>query len=158
MTRISPKDVPFNSTPSRQPLARIVNGQHAMINQFPYQVSIRSISGTSSSLCGGSVISNQFILTAAHCTKGYARFEIGFGSTLLAAPVIKMNAFTKVEHPDFNSVTLSNVNILKLKLLSQIIGKLSGHCFDPTAVADPIQQQHQRNSVAEKVSSIRALY
>lgn len=115
--QISPKDIPLDSTQLVQPQGRIVNGHHAAGNQFTYHVSIRSISGSSASLCGGSIISNQFILTAAHCTKGYSRFEIGFGSNLLLTPLIKMNAITKIEHPDFNSELLNNVNILKQKPL-----------------------------------------
>ncbi|XP_013110304.1 chymotrypsin-1 [Stomoxys calcitrans] len=50
---------------SRPPLrGRIVGGSNAREGQFAYQVSLR-LDG--SHLCGGSVISADYILTAAHC-------------------------------------------------------------------------------------------
>lgn len=43
---------------------RIVGGADATPGQFPYQVSLRI---KDSHTCGGSIIDNQWILTAAHC-------------------------------------------------------------------------------------------
>ncbi|XP_053696258.1 chymotrypsin-like [Sabethes cyaneus] len=52
-------------TPSR----RIIFGEEATPGQFPYQIALLSdfIAGTG--LCGGSVLTNNFILTAAHCVQ-----------------------------------------------------------------------------------------
>lgn len=44
--------------------ARIINGATITINAAPYQVSVR-LSGNH--FCGGSIISRNVILTAAHC-------------------------------------------------------------------------------------------
>jgi hypothetical protein len=109
--QISPKDVPFFSSPAtdRRGQGRIVNGNAAALLQFPYQVSIRSISKSTASICGGSIISKEFILTAAHCTKGYLSFEIGFGTNLLSGPLFRVTAFNRFEHPKFNENLLSNV-------------------------------------------------
>lgn len=48
---------------------RIYGGQEAAIGQFKYQVSLRLAppGAVSRHLCGGSIITARFILTAAHC-------------------------------------------------------------------------------------------
>uniref|UniRef100_A0A1A9UT38 Peptidase S1 domain-containing protein n=1 Tax=Glossina austeni TaxID=7395 RepID=A0A1A9UT38_GLOAU len=49
------------------PAVRVVGGETATEGQFPYQISLRR-NGLHS--CGGSIITKNFILTAAHCV-GY---------------------------------------------------------------------------------------
>jgi secreted trypsin-like serine protease len=46
---------------------RIVNGHEATPNQFPYQVALFMWIGQGTGLCGGSIVSQHFVLTAAHC-------------------------------------------------------------------------------------------
>lgn len=49
---------------------RIIGGYNADAGQFPHQVSLRSSPIKKSHFCGGSIISNRFVLTAAHCAQG----------------------------------------------------------------------------------------
>lgn len=42
----------------------MVGGQDATEGQFPHQISLRR---NGSHTCGGSIISRNFVLTAAHC-------------------------------------------------------------------------------------------
>lgn len=46
---------------------RIVGGEEAEIENYPYQVSLRYIT---SHTCGASILNNMTILTAAHCMYG----------------------------------------------------------------------------------------
>jgi len=52
------------------PDGRITNGHDAKEGEFPYQVGLSLRVGLSSAWCGGSLISNTWVLTAAHCTDG----------------------------------------------------------------------------------------
>lgn len=54
------------------PQSRIVGGSLATAGQFPYQVALSMSDGASSWFCGGSIIDAYWILTAAHCTQGWA--------------------------------------------------------------------------------------
>lgn len=49
---------------------RVVGGDYAASKQFPYQVGLSTKKGGSFFWCGGSVISNEYVLTAAHCVAG----------------------------------------------------------------------------------------
>jgi hypothetical protein len=74
----------------RSEVNKIVGGTNALISDFPWQVYY--ISG--SFRCGGSIIADNWILTAAHCTKN------SFGTTI---PVSTM--FVKAGATNFNSTT-----------------------------------------------------
>lgn len=48
----------------------IIGGQQTTINQYPYQVSLRK---PYDHICGGAIISVDYILTAAHCKTSYLK-------------------------------------------------------------------------------------
>uniref|UniRef100_A0A182Q4I7 Peptidase S1 domain-containing protein n=1 Tax=Anopheles farauti TaxID=69004 RepID=A0A182Q4I7_9DIPT len=50
-----------------RPVQRVTNGQEATPGQFPYQIALISSFGGRSGLCGGSILTRNSILTAAHC-------------------------------------------------------------------------------------------
>ncbi|KAG7204746.1 hypothetical protein KM043_005159 [Ampulex compressa] len=71
----------FASLAAAQDLSpRIIGGSAASIDNYPYQVSIHY---NGALYCGGSIISDQWILTAAHCVYGKkaANFEIRLESS-----------------------------------------------------------------------------
>ena len=49
------------------PINRVINGQEALPNEFPWQVALVRAGGHTP-ICGGSIISDRHVLTAAHCT------------------------------------------------------------------------------------------
>ncbi|KAJ9582270.1 hypothetical protein L9F63_003399 [Diploptera punctata] len=60
---------------------RITNGNSASRGQFPWQAALVI---DSSSFCGGSLISYQYVLTAAHCAG--SSYQVTLGSTLANYP------------------------------------------------------------------------
>lgn len=53
----------FQDSQRASALGRIVSGQPAIENQFPYQCSVLSPVGVGFSVCGGSIISSGWVLT-----------------------------------------------------------------------------------------------
>lgn len=49
------------------PSGRIAGGSEAARHQFPYQVGVVTHLTSGNGFCGGSLISSNYIMTAAHC-------------------------------------------------------------------------------------------
>lgn len=64
---------------------RIIGGQEATPNQFPYQVGLRLFIQNSANvgLCGGSLVSVTRVVTAAHCVDIVSGLEAVFGAHFL---------------------------------------------------------------------------
>ncbi|EAA11784.5 AGAP005691-PA [Anopheles gambiae str. PEST] len=67
---------------------RITNGQEATPGQFPHQIALLSEYATSTGLCGGSILTRNTILTAAHCV-------VSGPSTLASGGVAIMGAHNR---------------------------------------------------------------
>ena len=52
------------------PKVQIVGGEDAEDGEFPWQVQLRSSDSGRSLFCGGSVLNEEWVITAAHCCKG----------------------------------------------------------------------------------------
>ncbi|XP_058836021.1 chymotrypsin-2-like [Topomyia yanbarensis] len=87
---------------------RIVGGSNAAEGQFPYQVSLRSAAG--SHFCGGSIVNNNWAMSAAHCTVGRttANTIVVAGSLLLNSGGSSHPSQSIVNHPGYSSLTLAN--------------------------------------------------
>merc|ERR1712192_202352 len=92
---------------------KIVGGQETEVSEWPWQVGM-VWSGSSSVFCGATVISDEWILTAAHCTDGTGASEIQVlmgehdywnnGETNM----VRMDIAEIVNHENYNSNTVDN--------------------------------------------------
>ncbi|KAL1397565.1 hypothetical protein quinque_005428 [Culex quinquefasciatus] len=57
----------MKSVPKHRPEGRVVGGYVATPGQFPYQIVMTANFPAGGALCGGSLLSHNFVLTAAHC-------------------------------------------------------------------------------------------
>ncbi|XP_059052819.1 trypsin-1-like [Achroia grisella] len=104
---------------------RIVNGYEVNITEVPYQASLRRIlSGSWAHICGAVVISNNAVLTAAHCGATYeyntATLGVVLGTSYRQSGGQSYNVSKIIVHEEYSSITLEN-DITIVILASRII-------------------------------------
>lgn len=118
---------------------RIVGGEDADIADYPWQVALMQ---GSTQFCGGSIIHEEWILTAAHCLTGswtaqYIRAGVTNRNHTTGQDINVVEYFT---HPNFNNPVSWANDIALLRLESPL--DLSG----PNAKAIPIVTQADANA------------
>lgn len=97
--------------------SRIVGGQDTEEGEFPWQVSLH-VKG-SGHVCGASIISPRWLVTAAHCVQddGRTRFSqpgtweayLGLHSQRkIGSTVVRRNLKQVISHPNYNAFTFDN--------------------------------------------------
>uniref|UniRef100_A0A8C3C5N1 trypsin n=1 Tax=Cairina moschata TaxID=8855 RepID=A0A8C3C5N1_CAIMO len=86
---------------------KIVGGYNCPEHSVPYQVSLNA----GYHFCGGSLINNQWVVSAAHCYKSYV--WLGFYSEVVRSSSVI------IRHPNYSSRTLNN-DIMLIKLASAV--------------------------------------
>merc|ERR1712141_914842 len=84
---------------------KIVGGVEATPHEFPWQVGL-FFNGY---FCGGSIISEKYILTAAHCADGVFEHTVVVGAhDIRASDNLEIKAYSPTVHPEWSPSTLSN--------------------------------------------------
>ena len=103
---------------------RVVGGTEAQIGAFPWQAGLVQPGGTRT-FCGGSVINNRYILTAAHCTAGSSasRIQVLLGDHRIGqndAGEQRYSVVQIIDHPQYTSASGSGWDFSLLKLDREI--------------------------------------
>ncbi|KAJ1081823.1 hypothetical protein NDU88_001997 [Pleurodeles waltl] len=109
---------------------RIVNGETAVPGSWPWQVSLQDGSGFH--FCGASLISQYWVVTAAHCNVNRNhRVILGEHDRSSNAEQIQVKSIAlTVTHPNWNPRTMNNdITLLKLSSPATLNSRVSPVCL-----------------------------
>lgn len=110
---------------------KIVNGENAVPGSWPWQVSLQDTTGFH--FCGGSLINQYWVVTAAHCSVSASRHRVILGEydRSSSAEPIQVKTIARVFfHPNYNSQNFNNdVSLLRLSAPAQITPRVSPVCL-----------------------------
>nr|ABZ04020.1 serine protease 12 [Costelytra zealandica] len=91
--------------------SRIVGGQEAVQNQFPYQAGLLVTTPDGIYFCAGALISATTLATAAHCLVSATQVEVRLGAHNVMSQEITQQRFVTLifaNHPGYNPNTLGH--------------------------------------------------
>ncbi|XP_066942638.1 trypsin-like [Macrobrachium rosenbergii] len=105
----------------RNPGKRIVGGVATRVHEYPWQVGLTN-KNLKRPYCGGSIISDEWILTAAHCVRGVIVSNIivvlgehNWGTAADTSYTSRRTVVTSIIHPSYDTKTQNNdVALLQL--------------------------------------------
>nr|XP_019562456.2 chymotrypsin-1-like [Aedes albopictus] len=105
---------------SAAPTEKIINGTDTTIEQYPFIFSLRSSSGSHS--CGGSILTNYWMLCAAHCVNEYTTpilqsIQVGRTEITKAADSSVFDIDRVIIHPEYtpSNSYKNDIAVFKLK-------------------------------------------
>jgi len=128
---------PWNNQ-DKEEIGRIVNGQEVKPGERAYQVSIQlnfgERLGDSSKMthfCGGAVLSDRWVITAAHCMKGQEakNLKVVRGTIDVTDKTALKNRVNRIVRPEYNDINKKNdFALLELDLDSpENLDRVSNH-------------------------------
>lgn len=142
---------------------RIVGGIEAPEGAFPWQVSLYSADETPSvgHFCGGTLINDHWVLTAAHCFEDNSPVRVYAGSQSLLAGGVSYEAAKVILHEGYDPFTSDNdIALIKLGARIEPAAAAATRAADaPTAVprtniVSLIQQAQARQRLAPPETGI----
>lgn len=136
---------------------RIVGGSPAERNEFPWQVSLQFVSNWyTHHICGGTVIDQRWVVTAAHCTHNFETYQL---IVVAGEHHLKRRhgeeqtrkVETIVEHPQYN-VETQEYDIAMIKLAQPLV--LDGVTVSPICLP-PYLNKFTGNGVVTGWGNIR---
>ncbi|XP_066493742.1 chymotrypsin-like protease CTRL-1 [Tiliqua scincoides] len=110
---------------------RIVNGENAISGSWPWQVSLQTNYGWH--LCGGSLINENWVVTAAHCeVRPGTHFVIlgEYDRSSGAEPIQTRSIVKAITHPSWDARNMNNdITLLKLSSPAQLNARVSPVCL-----------------------------
>nr|XP_060644430.1 chymotrypsinogen 2-like [Anolis sagrei ordinatus] len=110
--------------------ARIVNGEEAVPGSWPWQVSLQDSTGFH--FCGGSLINENWVVTAAHCSVRTSHLVVlGEFDQRNSGEDVQVLKIEKVfKNPKFNLFTIRNdITLLKLASPARLSARISPVCL-----------------------------
>ncbi|XP_066533718.1 chymotrypsin-like protease CTRL-1 isoform X1 [Hoplias malabaricus] len=118
---------------------KIVNGENAVSGSWPWQVSLQDTTGFH--FCGGSLLNQYWVLTAAHCRVMPGRHRVILGEHdrgSSAEPLQIINIARAITHPYYNSQNFNNdITLLRLSTPAQMTNRVSPVCVASSSTNVP---------------------
>jgi len=110
--------------------SRIVGGERAEIEEYPWMAALELCKGNDCWSCGGSLISNRWILTAAHCTDTATSVVVRMGGTLANSPTKTVRSTVLKTHPKYDKQnTVNDVALIQLPSAVTFSNKIRPVCL-----------------------------
>ncbi|CAG2107386.1 unnamed protein product [Medioppia subpectinata] len=124
-----------------EPTTKIMGGSHAYMGEWPWMVRLLSCSDGHCYGCGGSLISDQWVLTAAHCVDQCERIYASLGEHNREDSgnnEVHLSIIENIVHKDYNNKSLANdIALLRLSESLDLSGShnhLEPICLDSSKI------------------------